>query len=460
MEKSSKHRAHPPTSVGRPQTVDAGAGLGARTMALDVLDTVLAHSRPLGEAFETHPGLPFLSDRDRRFALNLISTVLRRMGQIDALIEACLARPLAHRYAEVRDLLRIGVAQLAFLRTPAHAAVYTTVALAKSRGAGAHTALINAILRRLATDGSRLIGEQDAARLNTPDWLWRSWLAAYGEATTRAIAAIHVAEPPLDLTPRSTMEAQRLAGDLRALILPTGSLRLEHAGPIHELPGYREGAWWVQDAAAALPVRLLDGARGRRVLDLCGAPGGKTAQLAAAGAQVTAVDRSPKRVGRLKDNLLRLALKAEVVVADVAHWRPSVPFDRILLDVPCSATGTIRRHPDIPWLKTPAEVAELAKVQGRLLAAASEMLAPGGILVYCACSLQREEGTEIVDSLIGGGRPFERLPIQPSELYGLAQFLTSAGDMRTLPCHMADVGGLDGFYAARVRKLVPAGTGQ
>jgi 16S rRNA (cytosine967-C5)-methyltransferase len=428
------------------------AGQPARLLALDAVDAVLLRSRPLLEAFEAHDTLPILPARDRAFALNLASTVLRRLGQIDALIDACLARPLSDSLVSVRSLLRLGVAQLVFLRTPAHAAVHTTVGLAQSRRAGTHAALINAILRRLAAEGVPLVESQDAARLNTPDWLWDSWVAEYGASTARSIAESHLTEPPLDLTPRSAADLDRLAAVLPAKSLPTGTLRLWHAGPITDLPGYADGDWWVQDAAASLPAKLLGDVRGKRVLDLCAAPGGKTAQLAAAGARVIAVDRSPKRLQVLRDNLSRLRLQADTMLADVTNWRPPAPADLVLLDVPCSATGTIRRHPDIIWLKTPTEIPKLARVQAGLLAAAAEMLAPDGIVVYCACSLQPEEGAHVLDSLLAHGLPIERLPLDAYDVCGCDQFLTSVGDMRTLPNQVAECGGLDGFYAARLRR--------
>ena len=208
----------------------------------------------------------------------------------------------------------------------------------------------------------------------------------------------------------------------------------------------------MQDSAATLPAKLLGDVHGKRVLDLCAAPGGKTAQLAAAGAHVIAVDRSPKRMRRLEDNLRRLGLRAETVCADITTWRPSAPIDRVLLDAPCSATGTIRRHPDVMRLRTAIEISELAKLQARLLAAATDMLAPEGILVYCACSLQPEEGERLVDSSMADGLPLQRAPLGEDESRGLEQFLTSLGDLRTLPCHIASSGGLDGFYAARLRR--------
>jgi 16S rRNA (cytosine967-C5)-methyltransferase len=440
------------SSVPNTAALVGTAGQPARLLALDAVDAVLLRRRPLVETFEAHEILPILPARDRAFALNLASTVLRRLGQIDALIDACLARPLPDSLVSLRSLLRLGVAQLVFLRTPAHAAVHTTVGLAQSRRAGTHASLINAILRRLAGEATTLLESQDAARLNTPDWLWDSWVTEYGASTARSIAETHLLEPPLDLTLRSAADLDRLVGALPAQSLPTGTLRLWHAGPITELPGYGDGAWLVQDAAASLPAKLLGDMRDKRVLDLCAAPGGKTAQLAAAGARVIAVDRSPKRLQVLRDNLGRLRLQADTVVADVTSWRPPAPADLVLLDVPCSATGTIRRHPDVMRLKTAAEIPKLARVQACLLAAAAEMLAPGGILVYCACSLQPEEGAHVIDSLIAQGLPIERLPLDAYNVCGCDQFLTSAGDMRTLPNQMAEWGGLDGFYAARLRR--------
>ena len=434
-------------------TRTGGEGSAARLAALQAVDAVLVDNQALDEALERIFGKAALDDRDRAFAFKLVTIVLRRLGQIDALIEECLATPLPARLAPVRALMRLGVAQLLFLATPPHAAVNTTVALARQlRRSAQHTPLINAVLRRLAVEGMARAAAQDAARLNTPEWLWRTWIAAYGEVGTRAIAAAHIEDPPLDLTVKQGVEAARLAAQLGAVRLPNGSLRLTHAGAVSELAGFAEGQWWVQDAAASLAAGLLGHVHGQRVLDLCAAPGGKTAQLAAAGARVVAVDRAPARLRRLEQNLRRLSLHAETIEADVFAWRPEAPADAVLLDVPCSATGTIRRHPDIARLKTADEIAALVPVQRRLLAAAAQMLKPGGLLVYCACSLQPEEGVGVVDSLIAAGLPVERVPIRADELEGWADFLTTAGDLRTLPCHLGDAGGIDGFYAARLRR--------
>jgi 16S rRNA (cytosine967-C5)-methyltransferase len=221
---------------------------------------------------------------------------------------------------------------------------------------------------------------------------------------------------------------------------------------VTELPGYDEGAWWVQDAAATLPARLLGELSGRHVVDLCAAPGGKTAALAVAGAAVTAVDRAPARMAQLEANLRRLGLEAEAVVADAAVWRPGQPADAVLLDAPCSGTGTLRRHPDIARLKGPGDVASLTVEQDRLLRNAVAICRPGGPIVYAVCSLQPEEGPERIAALLASGAPVEREPLCPEEIDGLAGFVDAAGDLRTLPSHWPDLGGLDGFYACRLRR--------
>ena len=421
-----------------------------RGTALDLLETVLGRKRPLDEALQDHAGFSTLAVRDRAFTRLLTATTLRRLGQIDALIAGALERPLPKKARGVRDILRLGLCQLLFLETPAHAAVATAVDLAQALGYGHLKGLVNAVLRRLVREGPALLQAQDAARLNTPDWLWKSWSAAYGEPVCRAIAEAHLTEAPLDITVKD--DAQAWAEKLEAKVLPTRSLRRAPGGNVTALPGFAAGAWWVQDAAAALPAGFLGDVAGRRVIDLCAAPGGKTAQLAARGARVTAVDRSPKRLTRLRDNLDRLGLEAELVAADAVDWRPGEQADAVLLDAPCSATGTIRRHPDVARLKIPDDVATLSKAQHRLLASALEMVAPGGVVVYGACSLQSEEGPERIAHLIGSGAPATPVPIQPAEVGGLGELLTADGAFRSLPSQLANLGGIDGFYAVRLRR--------
>jgi 16S rRNA (cytosine967-C5)-methyltransferase len=423
-----------------------------RAVALDVLQAVLRQRMPLDDLLAGQRDLHALPPRDRAFVRALVATVLRRLGQIDAILAACLERPLPGRATAIEDLLRLGLAQLLFLRVPAHAAVDTTVALVARRGGEAgFKGLVNAVLRRVDRERDALLAAT-AMVANLPDWLRWSWVDTYGAEVAAAIAAALADEPPLDFTVRGDPEVWAQA--LGAELLPTGSLRrpAELGGAIEGLPGFAEGAWWVQDAAAALPVRLLGDVAGRRVADLCAAPGGKTAQLAAAGADVLAVDRSAPRLQKVAENLARLGLGAELVVADAVQWQPPAAVDAVLLDAPCSATGTIRRHPDIAWLKRPGDVAKLAQLQDRLLAAAVNCLAPGGRLVFCTCSLQPEEGPARVAALLAAGAPVEREPIEAGEIAGQCQFITGEGDLRTLPCHWPQAGGLDGFYAARLRR--------
>ncbi len=426
----------------------------ARQVALDLLAAVLRRKRPLDDAIDDNPQIGELSVRDRAFARLLVATVLRRLGQIDTLIAACLNAPLAARAATVHDILRLGIAQLLFLRTPPHAAVATSVDLAHARGFLSHKGLVNAVLRRLSVEGPERIEHHDAGRLNTPDWLWQSWTHAYGEEVTRAIATAHLREAPLDLTLRGN------GGDwceqLQGMILPTGTLRRPAGGSVSALPGYAEGAWWIQDAAAALPARLFGCVAGLAVIDMCAAPGGKTAQLADAGAHVIAIDRSARRLERLVANLKRLELPVEAVAADALTWRPPQPADAVLLDAPCTATGAIRRHPDVPHLKQREDVVRLAAVQESLLRAAVDMLRPGGTLVYCTCSLEPEEGPQRIAALLNAGAPVERRPIRPAEFGIPAEWITEDGDLRTLPCHFGEYDGVDGFFSAR---LVKRGSG-
>ncbi|MCC7045087.1 MAG: methyltransferase domain-containing protein [Alphaproteobacteria bacterium] len=421
------------------------SGLAARSVALDLVMGVLRRARPLDDE---RPELGALDTRDRGFARRIAAATLRRLGQIDALIASCVERPIPPRDALAHDVLRIAVAQLLFVGVAAHAAVSSAVALVRDRGKPRYAGLVNAVLRRLSADGAAMAAAQDARRINTPDWLWQSWCAAYGEPVARAIAAAHLREAPLDLSAKADPEAW--AARLKATLLPNRTLRCPPDGPVTGLPGFAEGAWWVQDAAARLPALLLGDVGGRPVVDLCAAPGGKSMQLAAAGARVTAVDISDNRLRRVRENLDRVGLSAELVAADASEWRPPAPAGLVLLDAPCTATGTIRRHPDLPHLKKPEDVARLARAQDRLLSNAAAMLAPGGMLVYAVCSLQPEEGPDRIDALLSSSPALRRQPVRPEEAAGLAEAITGEGDLRTLPCHWQDSGGMDGFYAARL----------
>jgi 16S rRNA (cytosine967-C5)-methyltransferase len=423
--------------------------LASRRAALELLVACLDKGQPLDEALSRHNGFPVLDPRDRAFVRLLLATTLRRLGEIDAVLGLLIERPLQGANALGHQILRLGAAQLLFLGTPAHAAVDTSVRLMESTNQTHLKGLANAVLRRVGREGAALLGDRDPARLNTPQWLWESWTGSYGEATTRAIAAAHLIEAPLDLTTRADTEFW--AGRLDAEILPTGTLRRPAGGAIADLPGFAEGAWWVQDAAAALPARLLGDIKAKRLADLCAAPGGKTLQLCAAGAHVTAVDISERRMIRLGENLARAGLSADLVTADASKWMPTEKFDAILLDAPCSGTGTLRRHPDIAWLKDEEDVSRLTLTQDRLLVHALELLTPGGTLVYAVCSLQEDEGLARVESLMTREKRLHRVPVQAAELAGLAEAITPAGDVRTLPSMWAERGGVDGFYVARLR---------
>jgi 16S rRNA (cytosine967-C5)-methyltransferase len=442
--------------------------LSARAVALELIEAVLKRRKPLDEALSEHRDLDRLVNRDRQFVRALVTCTLRHLGQIDHVLAQCLEKPLPARASAIRNILRLGTAQTLFLKTPAHAAVDTMVTLAGKRGGEAgYKGLVNAVLRRIAREADTFrqfapgSGNFTGA-ISLPDWLWQSWVKTYGVRQATQIAIAHLEEPPLDLTLRRDPEhwAKMLGGTL----LPNGTLRRPAHAPdnyrpsprIEDLPGFAEGMWWVQDLGASLPVKLLAGDSGNlaglRALDMCAAPGGKSAQLALAGAQVTALDRSRKRLDRVAQNMKRLRFSVDCEVADAALWRKAKDFDIVLLDAPCTATGTIRRHPDVAWLKDPRDVEKLSATQDSLITAAVQLVRDGGIILYCTCSLQPEEGPERIAAALKRHPNLARLAIKPSELFGLKDLVTQDGDLRSLPSHLADLGGIDGFYAARLVK--------
>jgi 16S rRNA (cytosine967-C5)-methyltransferase len=436
-------------------------GLAARRIAADILDGVLHKHRTLDDQLDgaaAHPGLKTLPDRDRALMRRLVATILRRLGTLGHVLSRLLDRGIPTDAPRAQSALLIGAAQILWMDVPDHAAVDLSVRLVQSdRRAAKYAGLVNAVLRRCAREGKPLIDEVRSQTLDIPPWLLTRWIAHYGEAVARDVAIAIANEPSLDITVKS--DPAQWAARLHGETMPTGTVRTLLQGSVTMLPGFAEGQWWVQDAAAALPARLFGDVAGKTIADLCAAPGGKTAQLAHAGARVVAVDRSPARMARLRDNLARLGLDAETVVTDAAEWEGgshAKAFDGILVDAPCTSTGTLRRHPDVAWLRQEADLAALCALQKRLLHNAVALLKPGGMLVYCTCSLEPEEGEQAISALLAAESGVRRAPIDQSEVAGLAEIVTPEGDLRTLPCHLPHqdprLGGLDGFYAARLVK--------
>ena len=438
---------------GSPDRTSSSDGLLARDVAVSALFSVLVEKRPFDDTFAKAASSRDLAPRDRAFARLIATTALRNRGSLQAVLNTYLEKPLPEHQGRLEQILLAAAAQFLLLQTPPHAAISLAVDQCRADKLARRFAnLVNAVLRRASESGAGRLASLDNVALTVPDWLLSRWSRVYGAMEARKIAQASLAEPPLDLTVKADPEkwAERLGG----IVLPNGSVRCTGAGRIEELEGYAQGEWWVQDAAAALPVKLFGDVAGLAVLDLCAAPGGKTAQLAVGGAQVTAVDKSTGRLARLKGNLERLGLAAETAVADALTFESDKTFDAVLLDAPCTATGTIRRHPDILFLKRADDVAALASLQAKLLAHAAHFVKPGGMLVYCTCSLEPEEGEDQVAAFLKQHREFARQQIRPDDV--AIPFRTADGDLRTLPTHLSDLRegfrGLDGFYAAALRK--------
>ncbi len=432
-------------------------GLQARLVAASVLADVAGQGSTLDERLgaDASARMSDLDPRDRALARSIATVALRRLGTIRAALARFLEKGLPKKAAAVEWTLIAATAQILFLDVPDHAAVDLAVhAIRRDPRTAAFAALVNAVLRNVIRARDELVAPTDPF-IDTPAWLAARWRKTYGDETAAAMARAHQLEPTLDLTVKAEPDvwAERLGG----FVLPTGSVRLLNHAPVTELPGYEEGAWWVQDAAAALPARLLRAQPGMRIADLCAAPGGKTAQLAHAGAEVLALDRSAERMKRVSANLERLHLSADLTVGDALTYEAQA-FDAILLDAPCSATGTIRRHPDVAWTKRASDIASLAKVQARMIDHAINLLKPGGILIYCTCSMEPEEGEMQINALLRRNPDVGRKPIVAEELSIPNMCISAQGDLRTLPCHLyhddARRSGLDGFFAARIERLI------
>jgi 16S rRNA (cytosine967-C5)-methyltransferase len=432
-------------------TPPVAQGLEVRRLAAQLLRSCIERKLTVEDAISGNRDAQSLESRDRAMLSTLLLTAFRHAGEIDAILTRLVDRPLPRKSGLAREILVLGVAQLQFLGMAPHAVIDLAVRCAKEDKNALHfSGLINAVLRKVANGGAALRESLDAPRLNTPDWLWSRWVKNYGEDGARAIAVAHQERPGLDISFKS--DAGPWKDALGGENLPNGQLRLApgHA-PVPELAGFADGAWWIQDASATIPARLLGDVRGKTVLDLCAAPGGKTLQLAAAGAAVTALDLSESRLRRVEDNLRRTGLTADVRAQDVLSPDLNGEWDAVLLDAPCSATGTIRRHPELPHLKDEGQIRELAGLQRRLLRKAAQLVKPGGILVYCSCSLEPEEGETRVRGFLADVPEFEIVPAQGDWLPAGA--MSAEGWVRTLPSmRYGKSHGLDGFFAAALRR--------
>lgn len=432
-------------------------GLYTRKVAYEILVEVLLKRNPLDQTLARSKEFNTLDPRERNLARMIVATAIRRKNQMDLLIKKAQITKENDKAKELRPsniniILYIGIAQLLFMDVPDHAAVDVTVRLTESLRMERQKGLINALLRRLGREGNDWLSQMDDVQTLIPQWLLEVWVKDYGLTEAAEIAIGSLGEAPIDISLKNPDDkwAEILEGDY----LPTGSLRRKYSGSIIGLEGFHEGDWWVQDASAALPAKLFGDIEGKTVVDLCAAPGGKTSQLAAQGAHVIALDRSAKRMDRLAENMVRLGfkLKVEEAVGDGAIWQPKEPVDAVLLDAPCSATGTIRRHPDVMHLKSGHDVKRLGDLQIRLLDNAAKMIKPDGTIIYCTCSLQKSEGEAQVDQFLANNEDFKRNPITADEVGGMSELITEEGDVRVLPHYMADQGGMDGFYVARLVK--------
>ena len=430
-----------------------GDGMPARVAALKILEQVLGRKVMLDSVLEREKTFLDLPARDRAFVRMMVATVLRRKGQMDDLIARSTNKGEAPRPESLRWVLYLGIAQILFMDVANHAAVDISVTLASQNGLEGKKGFVNAILRRMTADGGAWLAKQDAAALNMPDWLYLQWINDYGAVRAKEIALACLDEAALDISVKDESERDEWARKLSSFVLPTGSLR-RVGGFVPSLPGFEDGAWWIQDASSALPVRMLGDVKDATVLDLCAAPGGKTAQLAAAGAKVVALDRSAARMALLNENTRRLGLseRVQTIIEDGSVWAPKQKFTHILLDAPCTATGTIRRHPDLLTLKNPKDQDGLTSIQGRLLANAANLLENGGVLVYCTCSLQKDEGERQIDRFLEGHADFRRVPIRKEEFGGIDGLVNAEGDVRVLPQALKEQGGMDGFFISRLQK--------
>jgi 16S rRNA (cytosine967-C5)-methyltransferase len=438
----------------------ARPGLAVRRAAQRLLAAVIETRTSLDGLTDDehgHPQFMALEPRDRALVRAILASALRHRVTIDRLLSGLFDRPLPKNATNLLHILHVAAAQILFLDVPDHSAVDLAVESAKSDPRSARFAsLVNAVLRKLIRSKETALPEMLAKTDDAPDWFVTRLQGAYGAEKTRAILAMQRLPAPLDLTVKD--DAAGWAEKLNGLVLPNGTVRLESfEGKVSDLPGFAEGAWWVQDVAASLPARLMGDIKGKRVADLCAAPGGKTASLILQGAKVTAVDMSASRLKRLQSNLSRLGLVAETRIANLLDYKPSEPLDAVLLDAPCSSTGTIRRHPDVAWTKTPEDIEKLAALQLKLLKHCLSLVKPGGVILFSNCSLDRLEGEDLAAQFLSDEPNAAPYGFSPEELPGFAHLIDAQGCLRTTPADLdlgrPEISGMDGFFAARFKRL-------
>lgn len=434
-------------------------GIKARIVALNILKEVTVKHRALDDILKSDKEYSLLDNRDKSFCRMLVSTCLRRYGQINDILRQALKKPDKKiKPPIIYKILQIGVTQIMFMDVPNHAAVDITVELAEICGAGDKKSFVNGVLRTVTREGGKWSSKQDIPRLNTPDWLLNEWIKDYGIATTIEIGQANMVEAPLDFTIRDNDRIDEWAEILDGNILPTGTIRRRESSGVNitNLDGFEAGAWWIQDISASLAVKIMGNINGKKIVDLCAAPGGKTMQLVTNGADVIAVDRSARRMQKLKENLDRINITANVKIeiADALAWQSNEDIDILLLDAPCSATGTIRRHPDLVHIKTYEDMEKLVDLQKRLLDNAFSKLKSGGILIYCTCSLQKDEGENRIEEFLSNNKKeAKRIPITAEEIGKIEGIINDNGDIRIMPFHLAAMGGMDGFFISRIMKL-------
>lgn len=427
-----------------------------RNICLEVINTVLTEKVKIDEALSRHH-IDHLDEQDKKFCWNLIYSTFRYWGQTQVIVARYLKKPLKKSLRKVDVILRMGLTQMFYLNIPVYAAINTSVNLAKANRFHSMSGLVNAVLKKAQFADLEAIKAQDAL----PSWIYESWSEYYKKEHIQAIISHHQAKPYVDITVKDSKQSEQILEafikeGINAEKLFQDSIRVRNPGSIQSFPFYQQGLWWVQGVAASMPVHFFKTLKGKKVLEICAAPGGKTAQLAAAGAEVTAIEISEKRCQKLKENLNRLHLKADVIIQDFLEMDfLKGTYDALFIDAPCSATGTIRKHPELPWIKDQDSVDDLVNTQMKMLNHASHFLKKDGELIYCVCSLQKEEGVEQINQFLECHSDFIRKPIQASEIGGKLEWMTEQGDFLSLPYSQDnehDIFNIDGIYAARLIK--------